>query len=121
MLSYIFAFVILTIVLIGNILGPEITHISMRYYDSILHMLAGAGLGFFILALMSTLKLGRWRTIFDVTVGMLLLGIIWELFEIYFNITGYELWSTMYYFDTVKDLILDVVGAALVAFIIIKK
>ncbi len=121
MLSYILAFVVLALVLVGNTLGPDATNIGMRFFDSILHLLAGFGLGFFFSALTASLGTRRLRTLTGVTLIVLCGGIAWEIFEGYFGITGYPLWSQMYYLDSAKDLLLDVVGAALAAHFVIKK
>lgn len=121
MLSYILAVVVLALVLVGNTLGPEATHISMRYFDSILHILAGFGLGFFFSALTASVGTRRFNTLIYVSIIVLCGGIAWEIFEAYYGLTGYALWSQMYYLDTFKDLLLDVVGAALAAHMVIKR
>ncbi len=119
--SYISALVVLAVVLAGNSLGPEATHISMNYFDSILHLLAGIGLGFFFCALTSSIGSRRWRARWSIVLIVLIGGIAWEVFEAYFGITGYTLWTTMYYLDTIKDIVLDVAGAALVSYFVIQK
>lgn len=121
MISYILALIILTLVLIGNSLGPTATHISIKYFDSILHLLAGMGLGFFFLGLTVRGVFRDWHTLGRVTLIVVACGVMWELFEIYFDLSGYALWTTMYYLDTVKDLLLDTVGAAVVAYIVVHK
>lgn len=121
MLNYILALVILTVVLIGNALGSEKTGVSMNYFDSILHLLAGIGLGFFLCALTASVGPYRWHKLWVVVLVVFIGGLAWEVFEGYFGITGYGLWTDMYYLDTIKDLILDIVGAALVAHIVIKR
>lgn len=121
MLSYILALVVLVIVLVGNIVGPDVAHISTRYFDSVLHILAGFGLGFFFSALTASTASRRFHSVARVTGIVLCAGIAWELFEVYYDITGYELWSTMYYWDSAKDLVLDTVGGALAAYVVITK
>ncbi|HEY4478424.1 MAG TPA: hypothetical protein VI775_01120, partial [Candidatus Paceibacterota bacterium] len=44
-------------------------------------------------------------------------GIIWEIFEVYYNITGWPIGSMNYKLDTLKDLIMDTIGAVTVWFI----
>lgn len=48
-----------------------------------------------------------------VVLGVLIVGISWELLEIAYNITGHPLWSTEYYLDTFKDLIVDTIAGYL--------
>ncbi len=117
---YISALIVLTVVLIGNSLGPEATHISMRFYDSLLHLLGGVGLGLFLSGLAGSLAEYRLKRRWVVILGVFICGIIWELFEIYYNLSGYPLWTSLYYADTIKDLVLDSIGGALVAFLVIK-
>lgn len=121
MLSYILALIILAVVLAGLSLGPDATFISMKYFDSILHLLAGVGLGFFFNALTLSIGSRRWNTRWAVVFIVFGGGVAWEIFEAYFNITGFKLWTTMYYLDTAKDLLLDVVGAYLAVHLVIKK
>jgi len=49
------------------------------------------------------------------------IGVAWEWLEAYYDITGYPLWSTLYYIDTTRDFIVDLIGASLGAYISIKK
>lgn len=121
MTSYIFALVVLTIVLIGNSVGPDAVHISTRYFDSILHILGGIGLGLFFVGLTRTGTFRDWHTISKITLIVLGCGIVWEIFELYFGISGYVPWTMMYYLDTAKDLLLDVVGAAFASYIAISR
>ncbi|MEN9524007.1 MAG: hypothetical protein RL536_76 [Candidatus Parcubacteria bacterium] len=121
MRTYLLAFAILTAVLIVLILGPEATHISILYYDGILHFLAGIGLGFFLYSLAVSMTSMNLRTRSHLIFGVIICGIIWEIFETYFNISGYPLWTGPYFVDTFKDLLLDTLGAAIVAYFMIKK
>ena len=121
MLSYILALVILAAVLVGLSLGPDATYISMKYFDSVLHLLTGVGLGFFFDALTVSIGSRRWHTRSAIVLIAFGAGIVWEIFEIYFNITGFSLWTTMYYLDTTKDLLLDIVGAWVAVHIITYK
>lgn len=120
MSSYIWAFIFISLVLAGNILGPDATHISDRFFDSVLHFLGGVGLAFFFLGLSSSL-LPRFRTMSRIIFYVFLCALVWEVFEIHYNITGYLLWTTAYYWDTLKDVVLDVIGACIVAWFVIKK
>ncbi len=48
-------------------------------------------------------------------------GFAWEWLEVQYNITGHPLWSYEYYFDTVKDLVVDTVAASVAAYITTRK
>jgi hypothetical protein len=50
-----------------------------------------------------------------------LIGFAWEGLEVFYNITGHPLWSYEYYSDTIKDLIVDTVAAALVVYLTAQK
>jgi hypothetical protein len=129
MISYVYAVIILVIVLIGNTIGPSGAHISMRYYDSILHFLGGAGIGFFLCGFVASYKRRFTDSLSGLLVrpraailwGVCIAGIVWEIFEIMYNITGYPLWTKMYYIDTVKDIILDTFGGYLATLVILRK
>ena len=128
MLSYISALVVWIIVLAGLILGPDGTQVSLRYFDSVLHFLGGIGLGFLWCGLAGSSLPGMlsrisilFRSMTGAFVFILMCGIIWECFEIYYGISGYPLWTKLYYMDTAKDLVLDVVGGVLIAGLIARK
>ena len=118
MSSYISALVFFAIVLVVYVLGPDTTHIGTWYFDSVLHVLGGAGLGFFLCALTSSMSSRRWRTFPKILLIVFLFGMIWELFEMHYDIAGYPLWTKLYYVDTVKDLINDAVGGGVVAWLV---
>ena len=48
-------------------------------------------------------------------------GICWEIFEVYFGIAGHPFGTYLYNIDTVKDLIMDTLGAVAVYYINRKK
>jgi hypothetical protein len=84
-------------------------------YDVVLHLLAGSLVGmavflfwnFFTLAQMS-----RGKMIVLAVSCALVVGIIWECYELYFGITFLSD-GVAYFFDTGKDLTMDVVGGFL--------
>jgi uncharacterized BrkB/YihY/UPF0761 family membrane protein len=103
----------LLIVLFMHVKGIE-NHLYLTYwfYDIIVHFLGGVGIALASLYIFKNPKYIIPASIFA--------GIIWELFEICFNITGSKLWTNPYYIDTVKDLFDDTLGAVFV-YLIIKK
>ena len=90
----------------------ENLYIRFWFYDIILHILGGVGIAMSIycFAIFSNIEWIKDNLIW-IVIGTLLAGLTWELFEIYFNITGSKLWSRPYYIDTIKDLINDTIGA----------
>lgn len=88
-------------------------YIDYWFYDIIMHILGGAGIGFSILYVLKNPK-------YIIPISIIG-GIAWELFEVYFNISGAKLWTTPYYLDTAKDLLDDTIGSMLAYLIITNK
>ncbi len=86
------------------------------WFDSISHLIGGFGI-FFVLAYVFSFK-GRFPSFRSVVAVSLLIGVIWELFELRYGITSIS--SHRYSFDTSSDLFFDIVGGFL-AFLITKK
>ncbi len=118
MLTYLWALIILAIVLVAHLLGLTGLYVTFFWYDIMMHILGGVGIGLFVTAI---IKL-HGREIINkhrvIICSVIIVGMGWELFEIYFRLTGYPLWSKMYYIDTVKDLIDDTIGALVVVYLI---
>lgn len=103
--------VVLLTVLVLHLQGIEYhLYMSYWYYDIITHFLGGVGIA---LSVFFVLKNPRY--IIPLTI---VAGIIWELFEIYYNITGSKIWSNPYYIDTIKDLFNDTLGSVFVYLLI---
>lgn len=107
----------LTIFLLLVLLGvhvyamDEYLYIKISFLDTILHFLGGV-----CLALSSFYILKSKKYIIPIT---FFLGIVWEVFEVYYDLTGWPFGSSRYYSDTLHDLIMDTLGA-LVVWLIIK-
>lgn len=84
-------------------------YLNIWYYDLIAHFLGGICLALSALYILKSPKHIIWITF--------VLGIVWELYEIYFNLTGHPFGSYEYNIDTIKDLILDTLGALSVWYI----
>src|SRR3989344_1692187 len=102
------------------------------WLDTPLHFLCGIGAGFLTLWLVSIIGLlpvdgqarapwdesfGRrapwWRTFVVVLAGVAVIGIVWELYEVFmFSLTDKPL-SDGYIFDTLKDIVNDFLGGSL--------
>ena len=79
-------------------------YVLIKHLDSVNHFIGGFAVGLTALWL---LKRPKW-----VIPATLIIGILWELFEAYFDIASWPVGTKMYIFDTTKDVILDCAGAA---------
>ncbi len=84
-------------------------YIQYPFLDIILHFLGGAGLALSVLYISKKTNYIIFSTV--------ILGIIWELFEVYFDITGWPISSRGYRVDTSIDVLMDTLGATVVWFI----
>jgi len=97
--------------------GMNGLYFTVPSYDIFMHILGGIGIG---LAVSAGIKLHGNKVIHKkwfIVIGVLIVGLVWEFFEIYFDITGFPLWSTPHIIDTVKDLIDDMIGGGIVALV----
>ena len=117
MLVYIFALVVLSAVLVAHLFGIDGWYYQFEPYDTIMHFAGGAGIGLFVAGLVHTCYDRTKITFRNIFIGVMIAGVGWELFEIYFEITGHPLWTTLYYLDTVKDLIMDTLGGLVVTYL----
>ena len=118
---YIYAFLVLVATLVAHVLGINGLYWDIPPYDIFMHILGGIGIGLFVLAFLRS-NFSRFADKKVVIVlGVLGVGIIWELFEMYFNIAGAPVGTKAYYIDTTKDLFDDMVGGAIVAWSFIRK
>ncbi|MEI6305103.1 MAG: hypothetical protein WCP09_03775 [Candidatus Taylorbacteria bacterium] len=118
---YIYAFLVLAATLIAHLFGINGLYWNIPSYDIFMHILGGVGIGLFVLAFLKS-NFSRFADKKVVIVlGVLGVGIIWELFEMYFNIAGAPVGTKAYYIDTTKDLFDDMVGGAIVAWSFIRK
>ncbi len=116
MLTYLWALIILAIVLAAHLLGLTGLYVTFFWYDIMMHILGGVGIGLFVTAIVNMhfpAIVNRRRFII---VSVVIVGIVWELFEAYYDIAGYRFGTKLYYLDTIKDLIDDTIGASLVAY-----
>jgi len=86
---------------------------SLWWVDMILHFLGGLCVAFFVLWLVSWKSdLKNWsrgKILFVAFLGALLVGVLWEVYELYFGITFLSD-GARYFADTAKDLTMDCVG-----------
>lgn len=86
----------------------------LSWYDRVVHILGGATAALLILSLGSFRSLSRRPTaaFFTAVLISLVVGIVWELFELKSGITGFA--DRGYALDTILDIASDVVGGILV-------
>ncbi len=117
MRAYFYSFIVLCLVLVMDIIGLNGLYVRFPPYDIFMHILGGIGIG---LALCAAVALHGGNIVHKyriIIIGVLITGIIWELFEMYYDITGEPLWSALYYIDTVKDLIDDIIGGGIAVYL----
>ncbi len=81
---------------------------TYRQVDIVVHILGGCMSGLYVYVFLRYFKLPE--TIRNVFIGVFLIGIGWELLEIYYKVGEFD---TYYWLDTTKDLIDDLIGAYL--------
>jgi hypothetical protein len=82
-----------------------------RWFDIPMHILAGMAIGWLLLAFFDARK----ATLYFF--GMLAVGVGWEIFE---NVNHISTGQPGYWFDTIKDIVDDLIGAG-ITFYIAKK
>lgn len=116
---YLYSFIVFLIVLIGHTFGVvDNFYMKFFFYDILMHISGGIGMGLLVSAFLKGhfLNFRHRRTV--VILFVLFAGIIWELFEVYYNIAGYPFGTKAYYLDTIKDLFDDVLGGCIVAWLV---
>ncbi|MEK7641852.1 MAG: hypothetical protein AAB365_02550 [Patescibacteria group bacterium] len=121
MRTYFFALVILSAVLLAHMFGLTGAYVDIDGYDIMMHILGGVGIGLFVAAILKLhgqhVKHPRLTIIFWVIIA----GLLWEFFEIYYDLIGYPFGTKGYWVDTIKDMIDDTIGGAVVAWITNRK
>ena len=111
---YLYALVASAATLALDIMGVHGAFRGVPLYDVFMHLLAGAAISLTILAVLWSLRVDTAHIARNILIGVFLAGIAWELFEITYNIAGYQLWTLPYYVDTLKDLLDDILGGVIV-------
>jgi hypothetical protein len=118
MRTYFLGFLAVFLLFVGNQAGIH-WHLydAIWSYDIFMHILGGLGIGLSIAAFleMHTPGIADKRRI--VMYGVILAGVLWELFEAHYNIAGAPVGTKAYYIDTAKDLIDDALGGFIAAFL----
>lgn len=117
---YFYSLLILSAVFIGQIAGNEYgLYLDIWVYDIAMHFLGGLGIA---LAVLATIKLHfkflqRHRTT-SVLILVFIAGILWEVFEAYYDIAGWPFGTTAYWIEFAKDLFDDMLGAVIALIIV---
>lgn len=95
---------------------------NIWWYDVMMHILGGIGIGLSVFWFLKSIKKNSSnKNIFiNVIVFTFIAGLLWEGMEAYYGIASAPFGTYDYYFDTIKDLIDDTVGALLVVYILNK-
>jgi hypothetical protein len=119
MRTYFLALLVLAFLLVFHSLGiSQNFYLYFWPYDIIAHIMGGLGIGLFIAAFFRTYQQGRFKEKAKVIVPLVfLVGLGWEVFEVYFNIAGNPYGTKAYFIDTIKDLIDDTLGGIIAVYI----
>ena len=109
-LAFITIFMLLSLLILHKFGVSNHLYLNIWYYDIIAHFLGGIGLALSIFYILKDRN--------HIITLTFVLGIIWELYEIYFGLTGHPVGSFKYLLDTIKDLIIDILGAMTVWFFV---
>lgn len=111
---FIQAFVLLCLIAISHIVAIKLyVYWTVWWFDIILHFLGGVCVSMGAISVwqyvFNNKYLSKKRTLFVGIFSVVVIGILWEVFELHFDLTllsdGNEYW-----FDTISDLILDITG-----------
>ncbi len=108
------AFLVLLVTAVLNwFVSMMYLHWTIWWIDIILHFLGGLSVALFFLWFCATkFDLKNWssrKILFAVLGCVILVGVLWELYELYFGLTFLSD-GLSYFADTFSDLIMDVVG-----------
>ncbi|MCF7865464.1 MAG: hypothetical protein K9M11_03090 [Candidatus Pacebacteria bacterium] len=78
---------------------------TYKWVDVPMHILGGIMAGLFTLVFLRYLSLKE--TLLYTFIGVMAVGISWEILEVYFRVDTLNFW---YWIDTVKDLLDDTIG-----------
>jgi hypothetical protein len=106
------ALVIFLIFLLNFVGSRFYWYYSIWYFDIIMHILGGLWVGLAVIWIFSKSKVAfSIRNIALFFVGVLIVGIFWEIFEILVNETIAR--NPFNFFDTISDIFCDLTGAGL--------
>lgn len=109
-------FVLLIVVAVLSVIDRNL-YLTWNFwwFDKMMHFIAGISVGMaVILTMMYFQKFldNKLKMLFFSIIGVLIVGLLWELFELYFGITFLSD-GLAYYKDTITDLSMDTIGGIL--------
>jgi hypothetical protein len=109
---------LIVLIFILNYLGSKFhLYVSIWYFDMLMHFLGGLFLGLALIWLLSYKDLSLQlflKLIFKILLGVLIIGVSWEIFEIIVNNTfAKDLFNTL---DTISDIFFDLAGGTFAIF-----
>ncbi|MFA6353713.1 MAG: hypothetical protein WCW93_02165 [Candidatus Paceibacterota bacterium] len=124
----ILAYLIFLLFLLNYVASKFYWYFSIWWIDMPIHFLGGLCAGFVVIWLLSFKKLSFdlfistqtvWNFIFKIFLGVLSIGVLWELFEILFNnIIAQNSFNTL---DTISDVFFDLVGGTFAILFFLKQ
>lgn len=90
---------------------------SISWFDMLMHFLGGFWVGLFFLYVFYD-KNQFSKKLLAVILGVLLIGVLWEVFEFFLNVIAHDTFSIA---DTLSDIFFDLVGGFLAIFFYFKK
>ena len=121
MRRYLFALIAALATVFSHYPGLRGLYMEYWWYDIFMHMLGGLAIGFAWAALATLFGISSRRMWAYIIFGTLAVGVAWEVFEIYFRLTGYPVGTPLYYNDTALDVINDIIGGSVAAYIATRK
>lgn len=97
-------------------------YVKNPWLDIVMHFVTGGAISyafFWYLYRFNASYLAR--PFLSVIIPTLIIGLGWEWFEYYYDITGWPIDTFNYKFDTAKDLVMDTLGGITMLFILRKK
>jgi len=113
----ILAYLIFLLFLLNYVASKFYWYFSIWWVDMPMHFLGGLCAGFAVIWFLSFKKLSFdllfstqavWNFIFKIFLGVLLIGVLWEFFEILFNNIIAQ--NSFNIFDTISDVFFDLAG-----------
>ncbi len=95
-------------------------HLYMQFwfYDIMMHFLGGVCIALLLYCISIFFNINHIRNnILNLIFYTFIMGIFWEVFEVYYRIAGHPIHTLAYKLDTIKDLIMDSLGAVAVGLI----
>jgi len=92
-------------------------YVKYWFYDIILHILGGVSIALAIYTVADVFNIATLKKFYVLVSLTFIAGIAWEVFEVYFDITGFHIGTREYNVDTFKDVVNDTIGAIAVGVI----